>query len=74
MDTDQHTYRSYLLRLWRSKSDDTLSWYASLEDPVSGERKGFSDLRSMIEYLETETATEHKDHLNPISSSSEEQQ
>lgn len=54
MDTDQHIYRSFLLRLWRSKSDETSSWFASLEDPVSGERKGFSSLNAMVKYLETE--------------------
>lgn len=54
MDTDQHIYRSFLLRLWRSKSDANESWYASLEDPVNGERKGFSSLDAMVEFLETD--------------------
>jgi hypothetical protein len=54
MDTDQQIYRSYLLRLWRSKSDGSLSWYALLEDPVNGQRKGFSNLKSMVDYLEAE--------------------
>ncbi len=54
MDTDQQVYRSYLLRLWRSKSDGSISWYALIEYPISGQRKGFSNLRTMIDYLEAE--------------------
>ncbi len=53
MDTDQHIYRSYLLRLWRSKDDPTASWYASLEDPVNRTRKGFSNLDTMVEFLKS---------------------
>jgi hypothetical protein len=70
MDTDQQIYRSYLLRLWRSKSDGSLSWYALLEDPVSGERKGFSNLKSMIDYLEKD----HEDDKNTNTLLLEEQQ
>lgn len=69
MDTDQHVYRSYLLRLWRSKSDATISWYASLEDPVSGERKGFSNLKSMINFLEAD----HEDNTQLTTQTPEEQ-
>ncbi len=54
MDTDQHIYRSYLLRLWRSKDESTISWFASLEDPVSGERKGFSSLDALVTFLESD--------------------
>ena len=60
MDTDQHIYRSYLLRLWRSKSETTISWFASLEDPVSGERKGFSSLEAMITFLESDHENDKK--------------
>ena len=54
MDTDQHVYRSYLLRLWRSTNDTTASWYASLENPVTGERKGFNNLNDLVAYLQAE--------------------
>ncbi len=64
MDTDQHTYRSFLLRLWRSKSDATTSWYASLEDPVSGERKGFSSLTAMVDFLESNLTVTNNSSTN----------
>lgn len=51
MDTDQMVYRSYLLRLWRQGSDPSASWYASLEDPVTGTRRGFSSIEEMLAYF-----------------------
>ncbi len=68
MDTDQHIYRSYLMRLWRSKNDSTTSWFVSLEDPISGERKGFSSLLSMVNFLEID----QDDNNKPQTQTSEE--
>ena len=45
-------YLSYLLRLWRVKTASGTQWRASLENPVSGERQGFSDLEALFTYLE----------------------
>ncbi len=44
------SYLSYLLRLWRS-GDDATTWRASLEDPTSGTRIGFSDLDRLFAFL-----------------------
>lgn len=46
-------YLAYLLRLWRSGPDSP--WRASLEDPQTGERMGFSDLGAMLQYLQRKT-------------------
>ncbi len=65
MDTDQHIYRSYLLRLWRTKNDPNASWYASLEDPVKGTRKGFSSLNAMVDYLQSDL-NDDAETIHPI--------
>jgi hypothetical protein len=43
------TYRSYLLRLWRTGRG---AWRASLEDPHTGARRGFAGLPQLIAFLE----------------------
>lgn len=46
-------YRSYLLRLW-AEGGDTV-WRFSLEDPRTGERRGFADLAELTAFLAGET-------------------
>ena len=53
MATGQLAYLSYLLRLWRASGGDSHLWRASLEDPLTGERTGFSDLEALIAFLLT---------------------
>jgi hypothetical protein len=38
---------TFLLRVWRSSSE----WRISLEDPMTGERNGFSKLETLMEFL-----------------------
>jgi len=45
-------YHSYLLRLWRD--DDTSPWRVQLEDPHTGERRGFSSVEKMIAFLDSQ--------------------
>ena len=54
MSTGQLAYLSYLLRLWRASGGDSHLWRASLEDPLTGERTGFSDLEALIAFLLTQ--------------------
>ena len=54
MATGQLAYLSYLLRLWRASGGDPHLWRASLEDPSTGERTGFSDLEALIAFLLTQ--------------------
>lgn len=51
MSADSQTYQSYLLRLWRVDEDGHQVWRASLEDPRTGERRGFASLELLMEFL-----------------------
>ena len=51
MVAEQARYRSYLLRLWRVDSADSLSWCASLEDVRSRERHSFASLQLLFAFL-----------------------
>ena len=44
-------YQAYLLRLWLAGDDDAAVWRASLEDPRTGERRGFADVDSLLAFL-----------------------
>jgi hypothetical protein len=44
-------YFSYLLRLWRSGADGEALWHASLESPLTGERRGFAALHDLFAFL-----------------------
>lgn len=55
------SYLSYLLRLWRS-GDDASTWRASLEDPHSGTRIGFSDLDRLFAYLLEQSEAQPTDY------------
>jgi hypothetical protein len=43
--------RSYILRLWRVDEPLTAHWHASLEDPLTKERFGFSSLEQLFAFL-----------------------
>ena len=55
MTDDYRTYHAYLLRLWRVNTDRRKVWHASLEDPHTGERRGFADLIELFAFLEERT-------------------
>jgi hypothetical protein len=50
MSPSSHLYHSFLLRLWRD--DETSPWRVQLEDPHTGERRGFSSMEKMVEFLD----------------------
>jgi len=52
---DQRGYRTYLLRLWPAHTAGGIVWRASLEDPHSGTRLGFSSIRRLHEFLLDQT-------------------
>ena len=54
MSSEQRSYLSYLLRLWQTRGGDEWVWRASLEDPHTGERKGFASLTDLFTFLEQE--------------------
>ncbi len=49
---EQRHYHAYLLRLWRTGDGDSAVWRVLLEDPHTGERRGFADLNSLIAFLQ----------------------
>ena len=55
MSREQESYLSYLLRLWQTESGGEGIWRASLENPHTGERKGFASLKDLFTFLEQET-------------------
>jgi len=52
-DENQHPIRSrsFILRLWRADEPHTTEWHASLEDPSTKERFGFSSLELLFAFL-----------------------
>jgi hypothetical protein len=57
-------YRTYLLTMWeeRSRDPDTPSvWRFRLEDPRTGGRRGFADVKSLATALEQEMARDQTD-------------
>ncbi len=45
-------YFSYLLRIWKTGSAETITWRASLEEPHTGERLTFTSLERLFAFLE----------------------
>jgi hypothetical protein len=43
--------RSYILRLWCADEPQAAEWHASLEDPSTRERFGFSSLEQVFAFL-----------------------
>jgi hypothetical protein len=50
-------YAAYLLRLWRETGGRQAQWRASLQNPHTGERVGFSSLQELFAFLEEETGS-----------------
>ena len=48
---ETEAYRSFLLRIWREGAVRKYVWRISIEEPLSGERKGFTGLGGLFEYL-----------------------
>ena len=52
-------YRSYLLSFWEERGQDPdapVVWRFRLEDPHTGQRRGFADLKALMAALEQETS------------------
>ena len=48
-------YHSFLVRLWKSESNDDPSWHVSLESPETGEKQHFANLDDLLEFFENLT-------------------
>lgn len=51
---DSADYQAFLLRVWRE--DDLSGWRALLEDPHTGQSRGFSSMKKLYEFLEEKTS------------------
>jgi hypothetical protein len=51
----EHTYHSYLLRIWRTGSYGERTWRCMLEDPHTGQQHGFADLDALCAFLRQQT-------------------
>jgi len=51
-------YLSYLLRLWRTSDGTKQVWRASLESPLTGERRGFPGLPELFAFLRAQITNE----------------
>lgn len=58
MAISEQRYLSFLLRLWRVKRNGDLIWRASLDDPHTGERRGFASLATLMDFLKQQTQGE----------------
>jgi len=56
MGTQPPRYLAYLVRLWQVQNQGVFVWRASLEDAHTGERHGFSDVKSLFAFLAEQTA------------------
>ena len=54
MAKQRRDYLSYLLRVWRTGSEGNAVWRASLENPFTGERRGFARLKDLFIYLQAQ--------------------
>jgi hypothetical protein len=57
----QSRYISYLLRLWRASGVGQPMWRVSIEDPHSGERRGFADLDSFFAFLKAQITSRNQE-------------
>ncbi len=46
---------AFMIRLWRVDDQRHPTWRASVQDPHTGERKGFADLKELFRFLEERT-------------------
>ncbi|MBI5302038.1 MAG: hypothetical protein HY868_07860 [Chloroflexi bacterium] len=64
MTTQEPRYLAYMLRLWQVRDNGETTWRASLEDPHSGERRGFASLEMLFAFLREQTCTETRQQEN----------
>ena len=51
MAEQRRGYLAYLLRLWQASGDGKTAWRASFENAHTGERKGFTNLDDLFDFL-----------------------
>ena len=61
MSREERDYKSYLLRLWRTRRKGERLWRASIESPHTGQRMAFTNLAGLLAFLEKEIGTASED-------------
>lgn len=71
MKQNQHSYFSYILRLWRVEGEEVpvgcegeSKFRASLDDPQTGDRVGFANLEALFAYIREVTKHTKEDVLD----------
>ncbi len=54
-------YQSFLLRLWQVNTEGKRAWRFSLENSVTGERRGFANLGELLVFLLDEVCDGQED-------------
>ena len=54
MPIADHSYTSFLLRLWCAQREDGRTWMACLQSTATGEQRRFPDLEALIRFLRDE--------------------
>lgn len=65
-ELDDNKYRAFLLRLWQVDVEETHAWRFSLEDPVTGERKGFAHIAKLMSFLMEEIDNDEPNRTNQL--------
>jgi hypothetical protein len=67
VDRGQTNYHSYLLRLWWVEDGGTTVLRILIEDPITGQRTGFSSLEDLVAFLCKEAnLNEHGQRKPPL--------
>ena len=70
MTTQEPRYLAYMLRLWQVRDNEEMLWRASLEDPHTGERRGFASLEMLCAFLQEQTRDD-ENQTSQVSKTSE---
>ena len=65
MNAKSRPYTAYVLRFWRLAGAGQAVWRASLEDPHTGERRGFGSLNELVAFLRAVTEEMEASPDNP---------
>ena len=66
-------YLSFLLRLWPVGHNGSETWRASLENPHTGERRTFSSITLLINFLTEQTQAEYDENQSSDRNEGDEQ-
>ena len=63
INPERNQYQAFLLRFWsefREDPDENKIWRFSLEDPHTGQVRGFANLKALMRFLRSQISTTKK--------------